>query len=77
MSDQSPTVSLNTTTSWRNALVAHPSRKVTNNSSGGRGEKNPPLGKIERSHNLPLIKKRKNVMQEEEEKYIESDINNF
>jgi hypothetical protein len=57
--------------------MAHPSRKVTNSSSGGGGEKNPPPGKIESSHKLPLRKKRKNIMQEEEDQHIESDINSF
>jgi hypothetical protein len=50
---------------------------VTNNSSGDRGEKNPPLGKIESSHKLPPRKKRKNVVQEEEYQCIESKINSF
>jgi hypothetical protein len=47
--------------------MAHQIRKVTNNSPGGGGEKNPPTGKIESSHKLPLIKKRENVVQEEED----------
>jgi hypothetical protein len=55
----------------------HPSRKFTNSSSGGEGEKNPPLGKIESSHKIPLRKKRKNVVQEEEYQCIESNINSF
>jgi hypothetical protein len=76
-SAQSPTVTPKTTTSRSNAPTTHPSRKVTNSSSGGGGEKNPPLGKIESSHKLPLRKKRKNVMQEEEDQHIESDINSF
>jgi hypothetical protein len=41
-SDQSPNVTPKTTTSQRNAPMTHPSRKVMNNSSGGRGEKNLP-----------------------------------
>jgi hypothetical protein len=57
--------------------VTHPSKKVINSSSGGGGDKNPPLGKIESSHKLPLRKKRKNIVQEEEENHIESDINRF
>jgi hypothetical protein len=57
--------------------VAHPSRKVINSSSGGGGEKNPRTGKIKRSHKLPLRNKRKNIVQEEEEHHIESDINSF
>jgi hypothetical protein len=37
----------------------------------------PPPGKIESSHKLPLRKKRKNVVQEEEDNLIENDINSF
>jgi hypothetical protein len=54
--------------------VAHPSKKVINSSSGGGGDKNPPLGKNEISHKLPL---RNNIVQEEEEHRVESDINIF
>jgi hypothetical protein len=50
---------------------------VIKNSSGEGGDKNPPLGKIESSHKLPLRNKRKNIVQEEEEHRIKSDINNF
>jgi hypothetical protein len=50
---------------------------VINDSSGGGGENNPPPGKIESLQKLPLRKKRKNVVQEEEEQCIESDINSF
>jgi hypothetical protein len=57
--------------------VDHPSRKVINNSLGGGGDKNPPLGKIESSHKISMRKKRKNIVQEEEEYSAESDINNF
>jgi hypothetical protein len=74
---QSPTVTPKNTKSRRNSPVAHPSRKVTNNSSGGRGDKNPPPGKIESSHKLPLRKKRENLVQEEKHQCIESDINRF
>jgi hypothetical protein len=76
-SAQSPTVTPKTTTSQKNAPVAHPTIKVTNTSSSNGGEKNPPSGKIKRSHKLPLRKKMKNVVQEEEDHHIESDINNF
>jgi hypothetical protein len=76
-SAQSPTVTPKTTTSRSNAPVAHPTRKLTNTSSSSEGEKNPPSGKIESSHKLPLRKKRKNVVQEEEDHHIENDINNF
>jgi hypothetical protein len=60
-SAQSPTITLKTQTSRSNALVAHPSRKDTNNSLGGRGDKNPSLEKIKSSQNLPLRKKRKTL----------------
>jgi hypothetical protein len=56
--------------------MTHPTRKVINIFSSGEGQKNPPRGKIESSNNLPLRKKRKNVVQEEEN-LIENDINNF
>jgi hypothetical protein len=57
--------------------TTHPYKKVINNSSCRGGDKNPPLGKIERSHKLPLRKKRKNIVQEEEYHHVESDINKF
>jgi hypothetical protein len=76
-SAQSQVVTPKTTTSRSNAPMDHPTRKVTNNSSSGGGEKNPPSRKIERSHKLPLRKKRKNVLQEEEHVLIENDINNL
>jgi hypothetical protein len=57
--------------------MAHPSRKVTNISSGREGEKKPPPGKIESSHKLPLRKKRENIVQEEKDQRMESDINRF
>jgi hypothetical protein len=75
-SAQSPNVIPKTATSQSSAPTAHPSRKVINNNSG-RGEKNPPSGKIESSYKLPLRKKRENVVQEEEYQFIESDINIF
>jgi hypothetical protein len=74
---QSPTVNPKTTTPQRSALAAHPSKKLINSNSGGGGDKNPPLGKIESSHKLPLRKKRKNIIQEEEEHCVKSDINSF
>jgi hypothetical protein len=57
--------------------VTHPSKRVINSSSGEGGDKNPPPGKIEISHKLPLRKKRNNIIQEEEENRVESDINSF
>ena len=64
-------------TSQRNAPTAHPTRKFTNISSSSEGEKNLPSGKIESSHKLHLRKKRKNVVQEEQDHRIESGINRF
>jgi hypothetical protein len=58
-------------------LMAHPSKNVINNSSSRGGDKNPPPGKIESSHKLPLWKKRTSIVQEEEEHRIGSDINRF
>jgi hypothetical protein len=57
--------------------MTHPSKEVINNSSGGGGDKNPPPGKIEISHKVPLRKKRKDIVQEEEEHRVKSDINSF
>jgi hypothetical protein len=74
---QSPIFTPNTSTPRRSAPMAHPSKKVINNSPGGGGDKNPPSGKIEISHKLPLRKKRKNIVQEEEEHHVRSDINRF
>jgi len=76
-SAQSPVVTSKTTTSWSNAPTDHPTGKFTNNSSSRGGEKNPPLGKIESSHKIPLRKKRRNVVQKEEDHCIENEINNF
>jgi len=50
---------------------------VAHTSSGGGGDKNAPLGKIESSHKIPLRKKRKNIMQEEEGPRAKSDIRNL
>jgi hypothetical protein len=76
-SAQSPVVTPKNTTSRRNAPVAHPVKKVVNSSSSGGGEKNPPPGKIESSHKFPVRKKRKNLVQEEEDNLIENDIQIF
>jgi hypothetical protein len=51
--------------------------KVAHSSSGGGGDKNPPSGKNESSHKLPLRKKIKNIVQEEEGPQAESDICNL
>jgi hypothetical protein len=57
--------------------MAHKIKKVTHNSSGGGGDKNPPSVKIEISHKLPLRKKRKNIVQEEEGPGGEIDIHDL
>jgi hypothetical protein len=64
-SAQSPTITHKNTTYRSSAPSSHPYRKVINNSSYG-GENYPPLRKIESSHKIPLRKKRKNILQEEE-----------
>jgi hypothetical protein len=50
---------------------------MIHNSSSNRGEKNPPPRKIENSHKLPVRKKMKNLIQEEEDNLIENDIQIF
>jgi hypothetical protein len=60
-----------------NAPMTHPIRNISNSSSSGGGEKNPPPEKFESSHKLPVRKKMKNLIQEEEEKLIENDIQRF
>jgi hypothetical protein len=62
---QSPTVTPKSTTSQSNAPMTHKIKKVTHSSLGGGGDNNPPSRKIESSHNIPLRKKRKNIVQEE------------
>jgi hypothetical protein len=57
--------------------MAHPIKKVFNSSSSGGGEKNPPTRKIKSSHKLPVRKKRRNLVQEEEDNLIENDIQIF
>jgi hypothetical protein len=76
-SAQPPNVNPKTTTPRSSAPTTHPYKKVTNSGSGGGGDKNPPPGKIESSHKLPLRMKRKNIVQEEEDHHAESDINSF
>jgi hypothetical protein len=76
-SAQSPTVTPKSTTSRSSAPTTYPSKKVTHSSSGGGGDKNPPSGKIESSHKLPMRKKRKNIVQEEEGPRGESDIHDL
>jgi hypothetical protein len=73
----SETITPKISTPQSNALAAHPYKKVTNSISGGGGDKNPPSGKIEISHKLPLRRKRKNIVQEEEEHRVKSDITKF
>jgi hypothetical protein len=57
--------------------MTHQSNKVAHTSSGGGGDKNAPSGKIESSHKIPLRKKRKNIVQEEEGPRAKSDICNL
>jgi hypothetical protein len=57
--------------------MTHQIKKVTHSSLGRGGDKNPPSGKIESSHKLPLRKKRKNIVQEEEGPRGERDIHDL
>jgi hypothetical protein len=77
MSTQYLVVTSKNTTSRSNAPMAHPIRNIANSRSSGRGEKNPPFGKIENSHKMHVRKKRKNLIQEEEENLIENYIQIF
>jgi hypothetical protein len=61
------------TTSQSIAPMAHPSKKETHNSSNRGGDKNPPHGKIDSSHKLPVRKKRKNIVGQAEEPETESE----
>jgi hypothetical protein len=51
----------------------HPSKKATHKSSNGGGYKNPPRIKIDSSHKIPLMKKRKNNAGQADEPEIESE----
>jgi hypothetical protein len=51
--------------------MAYPSKKATQKSSNGGGDKNPLYRKIDSSHKLPLTKKRKNIVGQAEEPKIE------
>jgi hypothetical protein len=75
-SDYYPVVTPKSTRSRSSAPMTHPIKKTVNNSSSGGGEKNPPPGKIENSHKFPVRKKRKNLVQEEEN-IIENNIQIF
>jgi hypothetical protein len=74
---QSPIFTPNTSTPQSSTPATHLYKKLTKNSSSRGGDKNPPQRKIEISHKLPLRKKRKNILQEEEENHDGSDINSF
>jgi hypothetical protein len=54
--------------------VAHSVKKFVNNSSSGGGDKNPPSGKIGISNKLHVRKKRKILLQQEENNLLENDI---
>jgi hypothetical protein len=70
---QSPDNTPKSTTSQSITPTTHPSKKSTQNSSNGVGDKNPPHGKIDSSHKLPMRKKRKNVVGQAEEPETESE----
>jgi len=58
---------------WSIASIVHPSKKDTNKSSNGGGDKNPPHIKIDSFHKIPLTKKRKNDAIQADEPEIESE----
>jgi hypothetical protein len=70
---QSPTNTPKSTTSQSIASTTHPSKKETQKSSNGGGDKNPPRTKIDSSHKVPLTKKRKNIVGQADEPKIESE----
>jgi hypothetical protein len=53
--------------------MAHPSKKATQKHSNGGGDKNPPRGKIDSSHKIPVTKKRKNIVGKAKEPETESE----
>jgi hypothetical protein len=69
-SAQSLVVTPKNTTSRSNAPMIHQDKKKFNSSSSGGGEKKSTHGKIENSHKLLVRKKRKNLVQEEEDNII-------
>jgi hypothetical protein len=60
-------------TSQSIASTTHSSKKATQKSSNGGGDKNPPRIKIHSSHKIPLTKKRKNNVGQADEPEIESE----
>ena len=52
--------------------MAHHSKKETQSSSNGGGDNDPPHPKIDSSHKIPLNKKRKKIVGQEEEPEIKS-----
>jgi hypothetical protein len=73
-SAQSLTATAKTITSRCSTPTAYPRNKVTQSSSGGGGDKNPPSKKIESFHKLPMGKKWKTIVQEQEGPRGETDI---
>jgi hypothetical protein len=70
---QSPANTPKSTTSHSISSTTHPSKKATQKFSNGGGDKNPPRRKIDSSHKLPLMKKRKNIVGQVKEPEIESE----
>jgi hypothetical protein len=54
-------------TSWSIAPVAHHSNRETQSSSNKGGDNDPPHSKNDSSHKLPVEKKRKTILGQEEE----------
>ena len=76
-SAQSPTAIAKTTTYRGSTPTTYPSNKVTHSSSSRGGDKNPPSGKIKSSHKLPVSKKWKTIVQEQEGPRGEIDIHDL
>ena len=53
--------------------MTHPSKKETQKSSNGGGDKNPPRTKIDSCHKVPQTKKRKKIIGQADEPEIESE----
>jgi len=71
-SAQSPASTPKSTISQRIISKSHPSKKETQKSSNKGGDKNPRI-KIDSSHKIPLMKKRKNNAGQADEPEIESE----
>jgi hypothetical protein len=71
-STQSPVGTPKSMTSWNIASTVHPSKKASQKSLNGGGDKNPPHINIDSSNKIRVAKKRKNNAGQAEEPQIES-----